>query len=484
MRDDGGVSRTAPVPAARARLCVLVLVLSACTATGPDYRRPDLPVPATFRHAIDAPPGWKFAEPALPGTESAWWRGYQDHTLEALVAAAEPANQSLQVAAARVARARALLGSAGAAAGPALDANAAITRSRVAGGADINRFRIGVDAAWEPDLWGRQANAVAAGRAELAASEADLAAARLAIHAQLVRSYFRLRADDALRRLLETTVDAYQQSLRVTRNRYDAGVVPRSDVSQAQTQLRTTQVQLIEVGISRTQTLNAIATLLGRAPAELTIERDDRLPAPPTVPLSLPSELLERRPDIAAAERRVAAANARVGFAQAAWYPTITLGAGAGTQGTRVADLFALPNRFWSLGPALLASLFDGGARDARLDEALAIYDEAVADYRQTVLDAFRDVEDALVARRMLDVQVAIQQRAERAAADALEQVSNQYQAGTVSFLNLLTAQTALLAARRALVDLRARLVDASVQLTVAAGGGWRQMPPESGRTR
>lgn len=468
--------------AARARLApgllALALLVPACTVVGPDYRRPDAPAPAAFMHAATAPAGWKFAEPARPDTDASWWRAFKDPRLDELVAAADAANQDLRAAAARVARARALLASARAGAGPTLDANGSITRGRALGGPDATRFRAGIEAAWEPDLWGRHARATEAGQAELAASGADLAAARLAIHAQLVRAYFSLRADDALRRLLETTVDAYQQSLRVTRNRYEAGVVPRSDVAQAQTQLRTTQVQLIEVGISRAQTQNAIAVLVGRAPADLSIGRDDRLPPPPPVPLGLPSELLERRPDIAAAERRVAAANARIGVAQAAWYPTLTLGASAGTQGSAVADLFALPNRVWSLGPALVASLIDSGAREARRAEALAAYDEAVSGYRQTVLDAFRDVEDALVALRMLEYQVAVQRRAERAAAQAVEQVSNQYAAGTVSFLNLLTAQTALLGARRALVELRSRLVDAGVRLVVAVGGGWRQSGP------
>ncbi|MEZ5660041.1 MAG: efflux transporter outer membrane subunit [Burkholderiaceae bacterium] len=459
----------------RALSGLLTIALSACTAVGPDYRRPDAPVPAAFRHAPAAPSGWKFAEPAQADAEAAWWRDFQDRSLDALVAAADQANQDLQGAAARVARARALLGSAQSQGGPSVDASASAARTRILGGPDGNRFRAGLEAGWEPDLWGLHRRAIESGDAELAASEADLAAARLAIHGQLVRAYIRLRADDALRRLLETTVDAYQQSLRVTRNRYEAGVVPRSDVAQAQTLLRSTQVQLIEVGISRAQTLHAMAVLLGRAPSALTIAADDRLPSAPAVPVGLPSGLLERRPDIAAAERRVAAANARIGVAQAAWYPTITLGASVATQGTRIGDLLALPNRVWSLGPALVASLIDGGAREARRAEAIAAYDEAVAGYRMTVLEAFREVEDALVAMRLLQYQVSVQRRAEQAAAEALEQVSNQYEAGTASFLNLLTAQTALLAASRTLVELRARLADAGVRLTVAAGGGWRQ---------
>ncbi|MEZ5727062.1 MAG: efflux transporter outer membrane subunit [Burkholderiaceae bacterium] len=468
--------------AARARLApgllALALVVSGCTVVGPDYRRPDAPAPAAFMHAATAPAGWKFAEPARPDTDASWWRAFKDPRLDELVAAADAANQDLRAAAARVARrARCSRRRAPAPAPRWMP----MARSPVAGrwaARTPRAFGAGIEAAWEPDLWGRHARAAEAGQADLAASGADLAAARLAIHAQLVRAYFSLRADDALRRLLETTVDAYQQSLRVTRNRYEAGVVPRSDVAQAQTQLRSTQVQLIEVGISRAQTQNAIAVLVGRAPADLSIGRDDRLPPPPPVPLGLPSELLERRPDIAAAERRVAAANARIGVAQAAWYPSLTLGASAGTQGSAFADLFALPSRVWSLGPALVASLIDSGARDARRAEALAAYDEAVAGYRQTVLDAFREVEDALVALRMLEYQVAVQRRAERAAAQAVEQVSNQYAAGTVSFLNLLTAQTALLGARRALVELRSRLVDAGVRLVVAVGGGWRQSGP------
>ncbi|MGE0310340.1 MAG: efflux transporter outer membrane subunit [Lautropia sp.] len=466
-------------------------MLAACGSVGPDYRRPTTVEPSAFRQleggtVEPAPPGWKLARHGREGAGRdagadpgpGWWRHYADPTLDALAAAIEPGNQDIAAAQARLRQSLALLDATAAARRPVVGANLSASRSRsvaaqFGGGQVQNAFRGGLSLGWEIDLWGRIARSVEANEAFAAASAADLAGVRLSIQAALVQAYVQLRSADALRRLLDSTVQGYEQSLLVSRNRYDAGVAPRSDVTQAETQLRSVQAQLIDVGIQRAQLEHAIAVLLGRSPSSLSIPETDRVVSLPSIPVGLPSELLERRPDVAAAERRAAAANAQIGVARAALFPSLQLGASAGTAGSTLGDLLSLPNRVWSIGPALAQTLFDGGQRSAQVAQAQAAFDASAAAYRQTVLGSFQEVEDALVSLRLLAREEAVQQLAVQAAGEALEQVTNQYRAGTVSILNLITAQAALLSARRSLVDLRTRQLLASVQLARATGGGW-----------
>ena len=289
-----------------------------------------------------------------------------------------------------------------------------------------------------------------------------------------MQTYFQLRTNDAQQRLLEQTIAAYQRSRQITANRYEAGVAGRVDVAQAEAQLKSTQAQAIDLGVLRAQYEHAIAVLIGKAPAEFQIAPVDAMPALPVVPPALPSVLLERRPDIAGAERRMAAANAQIGVAQAAFFPALTLGATGGYQNSSLSNLLTLPNRFWSIGPALALTLFDGGARSAQKEGAIAGYDKAEATYRQTVLAAFQEVEDNLAALRLLANEAVMQQAATQAADEALALTENQYQAGTVSYLNVVTAQATALGAQRSNLDLVGRRLGASAVLLKALGGDWQ----------
>jgi NodT family efflux transporter outer membrane factor (OMF) lipoprotein len=305
------------------------------------------------------------------------------------------------------------------------------------------------------------------------ASAADLEAVRLSAQAELAFNYFQLRALDAQRRLLDDSVAAFQKSLALTRNRYAAGVAGKVDVVQAETQLKSTQAQAIDIGVQRAQLEHAIATLVGKPPAEFALARVPLNVAMPPMPMGLPSELLERRPDIAAAERRVAAANAQIGVAEAAFFPSLTLSASAGFQGSSYARWLTAPSRFWSVGPALAQSIFDAGSRRALSDQAIAAYDATAAAYRQTVLGGFQEVEDNLAALHILEQEAGVQQEAVYAARQSLELTLNQYKAGTVSYLNVVTVQTAWLANERTAVGILGRRLTAAVTLVKALGGGW-----------
>jgi NodT family efflux transporter outer membrane factor (OMF) lipoprotein len=352
----------------------------------------------------------------------------------------------------------------------------------------INSVQAGVAVDWELDLWGRLRRQAEVQDAAAEASLADLANTRLSLEAELATNYFALRVADAQQALLDASVQAYETTLQLTRNRYAAGVVTRADVATAETQWLSAQAQAADNGINRAQLEHAIAVLLGRAPADFAL---DPLPASqppgrlelalPQVPAVLPSELLERRPDIASAERQVASANASIGVAQAALFPALTLSAGAGTRGSALADLFSVSNRFWSLGPALAVTLFDAGARRAGVREAEAAYDATVATYRQTVLGALREVEDQLVALRVLEREADLQAQAVRAAGEALSLALNQYRAGTAAYLNVVTAQAADQNARLNALGITGRQLSATVQLVRALGGGWRWEQPQAG---
>jgi NodT family efflux transporter outer membrane factor (OMF) lipoprotein len=314
---------------------------------------------------------------------------------------------------------------------------------------------------------------VEAGEANWQASAAQLEAARLSARATLAQQYFALRVADTTKRLLEDTVKAYARSLELTQNRYNAGVAARVDVVQAEVQLKSAQAQLIDVGVERAQLEHAIALVLGEPPANFSLLSNDLKINMPQVPVALPSELLERRPDIAAAERAMAAANAQIGVAKAAYFPTLSLSGATGFRTTNIADLLTAPSRFWSLGAAAAEVVFDGGLRRATTDQAVAAYDVQVASYRQAVLTGFQEVEDNLAALRILEDEAALQDEVVQAARHAVELTTNQYSAGVVSYLNVITAQTTAFANERTAVNVLGRRLTASVGLIHALGGGW-----------
>jgi NodT family efflux transporter outer membrane factor (OMF) lipoprotein len=393
----------------------------------------------------------------------------------------EISNQTIRGAEARLRQARAVADQARAGLFPTVSASGSATRSKApslsnqpnfATGA-VNNYNLGLNASWELDLWGRVRRSVEAGEANWQASAAQLEAARLSARATLAQQYFALRVADSTRRLLEDTVKAYQRSLELTRNRYDAGVVARVDVVQAEVQMKSAQAQLIDVGVERAQLEHAIALVLGEVPANFALAPSDLAIGMPQVPVALPSELLERRPDIASAERAMAAANAQIGVAKAAYFPTLTLSGATGFRTTNIANLLSAPSRFWSLGAAAAEVLFDGGQRGALTDQAVAAYDVQVASYRQAVLTGYQEVEDNLAALRILGEEAALQEEVVQAARHALELTNNQYSAGVVSYLNVITAQATALANERTAVNVLGRRLTASVGLIHALGGGW-----------
>lgn len=457
---------------------LLGLALAGCAA-GPDYRRPDVATPAAFKEAGD----WKPAQPKDDAPRGDWWEIYGDAELNTLVREVAISNQNVQTAAAQYRQAIALLGAARAAYYPTLGTSLSGTRNQAfastAGTTNIgqttsNSVKLSFDASWELDLWGHIGRSVEAGKASAEASAADLGAALLSAQATLVQTYFQLRATDVELRLLDQTVAAYRRSLEITRNRYEAGVAARVDVIQAETQLESTQAQAIDLGVQRAQYEHAIAILVGKPPSEFRLAPAVDLPPLPAMPAALPSVLLERRPDIAGAERRMAAANAEIGVAQSAFFPTLTLGGSGGYQNTSLYNLTTLPNRFWSLGPELALTLFDGGARTAQKESAVAAYDATVATYRQTVLGAFQEVEDNLAALRLLTQEAAVQKAAAESAEKALELTQNQYLAGTVSYLNVVTAQATALSAESSEISIASRSLVAHATLLKALGGNWR----------
>lgn len=452
---------------------LLLLGLAGCAA-GPDYVRPPVEVPAAFKEAGQ----WKPAANAEPAVEEKWWKVFADPVLDQLQERVEVDNQNLRAAEAKYRATRATLESARAPFFPTVSLSAARTRgsatstsTATAGG--TTNYSLAASLNWELDLWGRIRRGVEGARADLAASAADLAAARLSTQALLAQTYVQLRAAEVQADLLRRAADAYGRFLELTRHRLSAGVASPLDVAQAETQLATAETQAIDADSQRAQLEHALAVLVGAAPASFTLAPAPRLPEVPATPALLPSTLLENRPDIAAGERRMAAANARIGVAEAAYFPVLDLTGSYGYRNNALANLISAPNRFWSLGPTLAMTLFDGGARAAGVHLAQANYDEAVANYRQTVLTAFQEVEDNLAAARLLERESQAQARALASARRAREIAENQYKAGTSSSLNVVTAQTAELSAEVNATNLQARRLLAAVQLLKNAGGRW-----------
>ena len=469
----------------KARFVVVLLMFAALLAgctVGPDYVRPTVEVPAAYKEGMKDGMRWQQARPRDHASRGNWWHAFGDPQLDTLLAQVNVSNQTLIASEARFRQALALAAQARAALLPTLGVGLSQTRSQssrttgpVLGSSTARRtvYSAPFNFSWEADLWGRIRRTVEAGESSAQANAADVENARLSLQAQLAQNYFLLRAIDSQKLLLDTTVQAFAKSLELTNNRYKMGVVARIDVAQAETQLKSTLAQSLDLGVQRAQLEHAIAVLTGRAPAAFAIVAEEHYSKPPAIPLELPAELLERRPDIAAAERRVAAANAQIGVAEAAWFPAATLSATFGLQSATAAQWFTLPSRFWSLGPALAMTLFDGVRRRAVSDQALAAYDESVANYRQTVLTGFQEVEDNLAALRILEEEARVQAEATAAAQQVLEYSLNQYKAGITNYLQVVTAQATALSAQRASADLLARRMTASVQLIKALGGGW-----------
>jgi NodT family efflux transporter outer membrane factor (OMF) lipoprotein len=453
----------------------LTVALGACTV-GPDYRRPDAVTSAQFKEVH----GWKEAQPRdheLPGT---WWEVFNDPQLNALEAQVDLANQSLAQAEAQYRQAQALVRGDRANLFPNLAGSASAQRFQARGGQNLvvsgvrNLYALSVNASWEPDFWGSVRRQLESDTAAAQSSAATWQALRLSTEATLAQNYFQLHTLDAQKRNLYAAITAYEKALTVTRNRYTVGVAALSDVVQAQTQLESTRAQAIDLDVQRTQLEHAIALLIGKVPAELTVPAGSLPAAVPVIPVGVPSELLERRPDIAAAERQVAAANAQIGVAKAAYYPTFTLAAQTGYQSNSLSQLISTASRFWALGPAALApTLFDGGARSATLQQAITGHEASVAAYRQAVLTAMQETEDNLAALRILADEATAQDQVVQLADKSVTLTTNQYKAGTVSYLNVVTAQNIALTNEKTAIALRGQRLNATVLLIKALGGGW-----------
>lgn len=460
-------------------LSLCVAMLSAC-AVGPDYQRPQTAEPAQYKAAE----GWRQANPSDALARGAWWELYGDRQLNDLVEKLNSSNQTVAQSEAQYRQAQALVRSARGAFFPTVDLNVSKNRSSQGTGSsnsslsssssgirDTYSAQAGVS--WEADVWGKLRRGLEADTANAQASFADLAAMRLSQQSELVQNYLQLRVIDGQKRLLQDTVEAYQRSLKMTENQYRAGVSGKDAVAQAQTQLKGTEADMIDLIWQRAQFENAIAVLIGLPPAQFSLAESQDIPPLPQVPSALPSQLLERRPDIAAAERSVMAANANIGVAKAAYYPDLTLNMNGGYSSSTYSNWISLPNRFWSVGPQLAMTLFDGGQRSAEVDRSEAAYDETVAKYRQTVLDGFREVENFLVQLKVLEDEAVVRQQALDAARESLRLTQNQYKAGLIAYIDVVVTQAAALSNERSNLDLLQSRLIASVQLIAALGGGW-----------
>jgi NodT family efflux transporter outer membrane factor (OMF) lipoprotein len=469
------------------RLAALgALALVAGCEVGPDYHRPSAPVSAAFK---ETDPGWKLGQPEDAIDRGAWWTVYRDPVLDGLEKEIDISNQTLKAAEAAFRQSEALAASARAGLFPTLTANAQAQRSRGGGssGAGLgggggrisNFFELTANASWTPDIWGSVRRAIEASEATAQASAGTLAGARLSAQGMLASDYMQLRVADELKRLLDQAVTAFAESLRITQNQAKSGIASPSDVAQAQAQLDQTRAQAIAVGVSRAQFEHAIAVLIGKPPADFSIHPANDVLAVPQIPPGMPSALLERRPDIAVAERQMAAQNAEIGVAEAAFYPTVTLSADYGAASAMLSTLFNPANRIWAFGSTAAQTLFDGGAHQANLAAQRASFDQTVATYRQTVLAAFQTVEDELAALRILAQQAQASASATAAAREAERIINNQYLAGTQAYTAVVVAeQTALGDAETQLTVRQSQLV-ASVALIQALGGGWNaaQLP-------
>lgn len=453
-------------------LLVAALLVSGCANLAPKYEVPAVDTPVAFKQGSGA---WVAAAPADTLDRGPWWELFDDPVLNALASQVEVSNQNVAAAVAAYAQARALTREQRASLFPQVNLD---TRRNVTGGPEQptrRSYQLNIGASWEPDVFGRLRLGVDTARAGEQIADADIASARLAAQGELAANYFGLRETDVFRALQSETLAGYRRVLQITRNRYEAGVVARTDVLQAESQLANSEADLLTLERQRANFEHAIAVLVGKAPAHFSLPPDLKWSVQvPALPPAVPSTLLQRRPDIAAAERRVAQANNRIGIERAAFFPSISLTGSVGLSAASIGDLFSASSLAWALGSALAQTIFDAGARSARVDQARGALDEAAAVYRQTVLSAFQDVEDQLVALRILQEQQVLRQQASRAADLVEQQVLNRYQAGQVGFTEVITAQQNAAATRRALVQAQIDRQLAAVALVQGLGGGWR----------
>jgi NodT family efflux transporter outer membrane factor (OMF) lipoprotein len=479
------------------------VLLGGCTV-GPKYHTPSAPTPAAYKELTPAnfptTDGWKVAQPKDDELRGKWWEIYNDPQLNALEDQIDISNQSIAAAAASFFSARAMVKEARSQYFPTLSTNPSISQIRQSAslrtfstgsggggtGSSANlsftEYNLPFDASWQPDLFGKIRNSVRSQVYGAQASAADLENTRLTVQSELAIDYFSLRTQDALQELLDSTVIYYQESLKLTQALYETGIDSDEAVAQAETQLETTQAQATGVGLTRAQFEHAIAVLVGKPASDFSIPIEPLKAKPPAIPFGLPSQLLERRPDIAASERLMAQANAQIGIATAAYYPTVTLSAVLGLESTSAASWFTWPSRFWSVGPALAETLFDAGLRHATVQQFRGAYDQTVANYRLAVLTGFQQVEDGLSALRILSLEIQQQDTAVRSAERNLKVATDRYKLGIDPYLNVITAQTLLLSAKETAVSLRNQQITASVQLIEALGGGWGKSQLPSGQ--
>ena len=455
-----------------------MLLLAGCTV-GPKYRRPAAEVPPTYKEVGD----WKPAQPNEQKLGGNWWELFQDPQLNALELQANVSNQNLKAAEAQYTQARALLRYSRADLFPTVNAAPSATRVKTSGnrpppsstfnGITYNDFQIPFELSYQIDVWGRVRRTVESYRDQAQASAADLATVNLSMHAQLALFYFQARTLDAEEQLLNSTVTQYEQALELIQKRFAGGLASDVEVQQAKTQLETTRAQAVDVGVARAQYEHAVAVLIGKPPAEFSLPPLPLTMPPPSIPAGLPSELLERRPDIAAAERRMASANALIGVAKAAYYPNISLGATGGFESNAITTLISGPSVLWSAGPSALFTVFDVGRRRAASDQAVAAYDQTVANYRQTVLTGFQQVEDNVAALRILENEAQVQDKAVTTAQKYLELANTRYKGGVTSYLEVTTAESAALSDEVTSVNILGRRMVNAVLLVQALGGGW-----------
>jgi NodT family efflux transporter outer membrane factor (OMF) lipoprotein len=445
-------------------------LLAAC-AVGPNYKRPAFATTPAYKESTD----WKPTEPADALATGPWWLLFKDPELDALEAKIDVSNQNVRAAVAAVDQARALVSQARAAYYPSIGLSAGRARGQDLGSPTLTTNTVGASLAWTLDIWGQTRRTVESDVASAEANVAALAFTRLTAQADLATDYFQLRAQDQLQRLLDDTVTIQQKSLKITENQYKFGVAARADVVSATAQLLSTQAQQINAGVQRGVLEHAIAVLIGEQPADFSVAKAPMRSDVPTVPPGLPSTLLERRPDVAEAERKIAAANAQIGVAVAGYFPTLTLSGSdeyTGVAGS-LSQLIRLPNRIWSVGPTLAGNLFNGGANRAQVLQARAAYDSTVANYRQTVLSGLQQVEDEIVTLRILERQAVVEDAAVKASKESEVLTLNQYKAGTVPYSSVITAQTTTLTSEQTQLTVLSDRLQASVALIQALGGGW-----------
>ncbi len=491
---------------ALAAFATWTLLLAGCTV-GPKYARPSVQTPKAYKELaagdLTQSDQWKSAQPSDGAARGKWWEVFHDSQLNAFEQKADTSNQNIAAATANFFAARAVVREARSQYFPTVATNPSIMNARPSAGqfggvhsgssstsgftlSSFTDYSLPADASWEPDLWGRVRNTVRGATYAAQASSADLENVRLSVEADLAADYYQLRAQDALKQLFDATVIAYQESLNLTQVQFKAGIGTDEAVAQAEAQLEATQAQDTNLGVLRAQYEHAIALLVGEPASTFSVPVEPLNANPPAIPPGIPADLLERRPDIAASERAMAQANAQIGIAKAAYYPNITLSATGGFGSASIADWFAWPSRFWSVGPSLAETIFDAGLRKATVQQFQATYDQTVANYRQTVLTAFQQVEDNLAAVRILSQDIQQQDAAVQSARRSLQEATVRYEAGLDPYLNVIAAQTVVLNDQQTAVNFRMQQMVASVQLIKALGGGWdvAQLPsPKQLRT-